>query len=605
MESDPQRTGPENQALASALEAFSRDLLALVRSVRVYPPAHPFLQSISTRLATLLGASLPSPLALGMTSRELILGGRFFGGKATRAAELAAYLHGRKLLRVTWQPEARHSEVIAFAQLLGDPKLAGEELGRALRSRRVFAIDVEPLVLERIHDTFQEAPRGAPQKRGGREAWQWLQSGEPPPEQVAELLASDGFWEAPLETEDGPAGGPRPAEILFRMGERLAAALECLPASQRHKVVERLARVGREISPRELAGVLEAADSAGVLDGPIADVVEQTFGGDKLVDLLAGLVEREGRNTHRLAEVYGRLASGNPDELLDAVKARLSSGEKGGFTVEVWAAVEDFLLGLQESSYMAEDYSSSLEAFAAAGTESPSEAEERDFPGDVDGNLDQVLLGLLLDDADRWGASFLDHLEARLEALSPARLLAVLDEADQGAPGLLDSRPALLETIFRSILAQLRELDPLARRAFLALARTHDRTLLDPVLRTLAEEESISVRRFLVDVVAALPPAATPALVSRMRSAPWYVTRNLAIALGRKGEDVAVPILRELLGHEHPKVRREAILALGGVDAATARDALREVAKARHHSKEDQALAARALGRGRPGEARP
>jgi len=581
--------------LAQSLESFSRDLLALVRAIRVYPPAHPFLQNLTGRLVAMVGGPLPAPLVLGVTSRELSVAGRFVGGKDSRAAELAAFLHGRKVLRVTWTRETGHSDVTRFAELLGDPKLSGEDLGRALRRRRVFAIDLEPLVLERIHEAFQQAPRGAPRKSGGREAWQWLLSGEASPEDIAGLLVSDGLWELPEDGATGAPGAPRPAEVLFRMGERLDAALEHLSSGQRRIVLDRLSQVGRQLSSRELAGILHAADSAGVLDGPLGDVVEETFGGDQLVDLLAGLVEREGRSTRRLAEVYGRLAPGETGELLDEVRSRLASPGKGGFTLEVWEAVEDFLLGAKEGHYMADDYASSLEAFASAAPDAGGPAPEEDFTGAVEDHLDSVLLGLALDDPNLWGRRLLDRLGNRTEELHPTALFQILGEIRAERPGLLDGQGDILERVFRAAIGRLRELDPAGREAFLAFGQAHEGVLLDAVLRVLAEDGNISVRRFLVELVAGFSPAATPALVTRMRSSPWFVTRNLVIALGRKGEGAAVPVLRSLLGHEHPKVRREAILALAHFPGPEARQALRSVASGKGSTREERALAERAL----------
>jgi len=590
----------EDIVLAQRLESFSRDLLALVRAVRVYPPAHPFLQNLTGRLVAMVGDALPAPLVLGVTSRELSVGGRFAGGKDSRAAELAAHLHARKVLRVTWTREATHSDITRFAELLSDPKLSGEDLGRALRRRRVFAIDVEPLVLERVHEAFQQAPRGAPREAGGREAWKWLLSGEASPEDVADLLVSDGLWALPTEESPDATDALRPAEVLFRMGERLDAALEHLSAGQRRIVLDRLAQVGRQLSPRDLAGILQAADSAGVLDGPLGGIVEQTFGGEQLVDLLAGLVEREGRSTRRLAEVYGRLAPAEADQLLNQVRSRLDAPDRGGFSVEVWEAVEDFLLGTRESHYMGADYTSSLEAFAAAAAESEPASAAEEFPGEVDTHLDSVLLGLALDDPALWGRRLLDRLAARADDLAPAELLGMLGNLQEERPQLLEGQAELLEKAFRVGVARLRDLDDAGKEALLAFVRTHERALLDGVLRALAEDGSMSVRRFLVDAVAGLSPAATPAVVSRMRSSPWYVTRNLVIALGRKGEGVAVPVLRSLLGHEHPKVRREAILALGQFTGPLARQALRGIASAKESTREDRALAERVLQRPRP-----
>ena len=56
-----------------------------------------------------------------------------------------------------------------------------------------------------------------------------------------------------------------------------------------------------------------------------------------------------------------------------------------------------------------------------------------------------------------------------------------------------------------------------------------------------------------------------------------------------------MPALRSLLGHDHSKVRREAIIALGQFNSREAREALSEVARGKGTTGEDRGLAARAL----------
>ncbi|MDW7712192.1 MAG: HEAT repeat domain-containing protein [Deferrisomatales bacterium] len=596
MEADRLGSKSDSEPLSGPLEAFSRDLLALVRAVRVYPPGHPFLLGLASRLTAMVGTSLPGPLLLGVTARELVSGPHFAGGPGSRAAELAARLHGRRVLRLTWAQGAEPEEAVRLAEVLGARGLSGDGLTAALRQRGVSAMDLEPLELHRIHDSFREGKAADAREAGGRQAWQWLLKGAASPEQIAGFLTSDAFWEASSEGDPDGAEAPRPGQVLFRLGERLSAALEHLPPGQRDKVLDRLARVGRELSPRDLAGILGAAEATGILEGPVSGVLEDSFQGERLVDLLAALVDREGRNTRRLAEVYGRLAQGQAGELLSVVDARLASPGKTGFTAEVWETVEHFLLDAQEGAFMGDEYSSSLESLAGV----PGEAEATEEPGvadDPERHLDRVVLGLALDDPDRWVPRFLDRVDVRAQTLAPRALLGLLGELDAESPDLLETRPALLDRLLRSLLRHLRRLGPGDREALLAFGRRHERVLLDTALRILGEEESIAGRRFLVELLSAFSPAATPSLVSRVRSAPWYVSRNLAIALGRKGEEAVVPVLRSLLGHDHPKVRREAILALGTLATEAAWAALREAAGSGGRLAEERALAKRVLQR--------
>lgn len=598
---DESRT--QTAEIARALEALSRDLLALFRGVRVYPPGHRFVRDLAGRLVALVARDLPAPLSLGVTSKDLAVGAHLVGGRNTRASELAAFLHGRKVLRVAWDPQTAAADVVGFAEVLADPKPQGEDLPAALRRKKVYGIEVEPLALERIHDLFRETPR-SPADGGetrGREAWLWLLGDEVSPGRVAEILSTDGFWE--VGTGAAPIDAPELTGLLARLGERLGEALDCLPRDQRRRVEDRLARAGRQVSPQALADILRAANSAGVLQGPLGDALEETFGGDKLVDLLAGLVAQEGRSTHRLAEVYGRFGRGKTDDLLPAVRARLASSDKGGFTVEVWDAVEEFLLKRREDPYMDAEYSASLEALAAEAPHAPEAGTSLDFAEDLGEHLDRLLVGLAWHDADGWAGELFDRLEARAPEIDPRALLSLLRDVDGGGQPPLDAHPSLVELAFRRCLDGLKDFDAEDRKALLAFALDHEAVLLDAVLRRLEEEKSIAARRFLVELVAGLSPSSTPALVSRTRSAPWYVARNLTTALGKRREALALPAIRWLIGHEHPKVRREAILALGQFDTPSGREALAEVAARPSSTPEERDLAERALRAPSPGEA--
>jgi hypothetical protein len=413
------------------VEAFARDLLSLIRAVRVYPADHPFLGGLANRLASQVGNELPSALTLGITPRELALGDSFVGAKHRRAAELAALLHGRRLLRLTWHADAGPAEVIAAAGVLAEPRFRGEELQAEL-ARRVRSIEVEPLSLGRIHDAFQEGAREGPPQDEGRAGWLWLLTERLPPREAAEILASDRFWTS-LTTDTGGISAEEAKDLtslLAQMGDRLAAALDCLPPDRRGAVESRLAQVGRAVAPRELASILRAADAAGVLRGPLADALEHTFSSEKLVDLLANLVAQEGRGTRRLAEVYGRFAGGvPPKELVAAVQSRLATPDRGGFAAEIWGTVEEFLLSLQEDPFMGSDYFSSLEAFASGEETAGHPPPELDLGQNAEEDLDGVLAGLAIHDPGGWGQTFLEWLEPRLEGARIPAMLALVGEA--------------------------------------------------------------------------------------------------------------------------------------------------------------------------------
>ncbi|HSH69823.1 MAG TPA: HEAT repeat domain-containing protein, partial [Deferrisomatales bacterium] len=248
---------------------------------------------------------------------------------------------------------------------------------------------------------------------------------------------------------------------------------------------------------------------------------------------------------------------------------------------------------LQESPFMGSEYSATLEHVAAAQLQ--GQVRGVDLTADLEPHLDAVVVGLALHDATGWGTRSQERLAQRIDHADPGALLDLAEELDRGEPALLGTRPDLCERLFHHCSRQVRALEDEQRRALVRFAQRHEEALLDSLFRALLLEEQIAVRRFLVDVVAAFSPATTPSVVSRLRSSPWYVTRNLTIAMGRRREPTTLPVLQSLLQHDHAKVRREAILALGRFGTSEASHSLAAVAQSKRSSAEERSLAARAM----------
>jgi hypothetical protein len=133
---------------------------------------------------------------------------------------------------------------------------------------------------------------------------------------------------------------------------------------------------------------------------------------------------------------------------------------------------------------------------------------------------------------------------------------------DRTFPGLLDSFPFFLKELFQKGLSALTKTSFTEQQALIAFAMNHERCLLDTALKALTEEKKIATRHFLVSLLSCFSSAATPTFVTRTRTSPWYVTRNLAIVLGQQGLPQGLPTLQALSNHPHPKVVREAVKAL-------------------------------------------
>jgi HEAT repeat protein len=88
------------------------------------------------------------------------------------------------------------------------------------------------------------------------------------------------------------------------------------------------------------------------------------------------------------------------------------------------------------------------------------------------------------------------------------------------------------------------------------------RVFIEPLLDRMAEEENMSLRRFMMDRVQSFGGTARPFLLARLDDKRWYVLRNIIVMLRALGPLQEVEQLRPLLKHANQKVRLEVLKSL-------------------------------------------
>lgn len=559
----------EASLLGRKVEAFALNLLHLIRGVRVYPTKHPTLLEVARNVLNSVPLDSMGSLTIGVTSKELIVSGEFVAGKAS---SLASMLHARKVLQLLWTKDATLDDVWTFARVMSTPKLEGEELREKLRSE-VFAIDIEPLKLTQIHtkitDTIKD-PTEAPEQRR-RRAWLVLMSHEAPVEQLASALASQDFWDAAKDewTRSGLGDSEGFAQFLLKLGERLEEALAFLPAGQREEILTYLTQMGKSLAVKDLVRVVgrERQESKRLGLGQASLLRE--IDGARLVELLAGLAAMGEQGARRFVEIYRRFAPvTQSQDILSLVRSRLSQGEESGYSADVWKTVETLILNLTENPFMDAEYSESLELLMSSPE---SIALDEDLPVLLEAPeqyLDHLFLVLGVEEEGLFLKKLVDRIKLRTEQLGPLGILGFLRIVDRTFPRLLDANPYFVRDLFEKGLRVLPKASFAGRQALIHFAMNHEKCLLDTALKTLIEEKKVSTRYFLVNLLSCFSVGATPAFISKSRTGPWYVTRNLAIVLGQQGFPQVLPHLRVLSNHTHPKVKREALKALKRVQSS-------------------------------------
>ncbi len=101
---------------------------------------------------------------------------------------------------------------------------------------------------------------------------------------------------------------------------------------------------------------------------------------------------------------------------------------------------------------------------------------------------------------------------------------------------------------------------------------------IEPLLNHLAVEESISMRRFLMERLAEFGLFIYKPIISRLQDQRWYFLRNLIVLLKNAEDPDVVMALRPLTRHAHPRVRLEAFKTLLSCqDSYTERQILRDL----------------------------
>ena len=555
-------------AFVKNVETFSLELLRLVRALAIYPMEHPSVRSLAEKVVVLAPLDSTGTLSIGVTPIELVIAGQFIAGKSARLANL---LYARKILRIVWTKDVRPEDVLVFSRLLSTPKMEGAELRRKLHAEGVYTLDLEPLEIQQIHgkidDTATDVEVNAVQRR--RQAWMLLMDQDTPTEHVASFLTTDQFWDdARAAWSDlGYGDSEGFTALLLKLGNRFETAISLMPDPQRERVLGYLAEIGKSLSPQDLARIVAREDPEGNNIGRGITSLVQDIDGPRFVDLLAGLAASGNQGTRRLREIYRAFApTTSSEELLGLVRAKLSSPEESGFAAGVWRTVETFILSLTEESFMDTDYSKSLDDVTDSAAHIPVEEEVPGPQEDLTRHLDHVILSLAGTEDDSWQKRLLHRLETYIEQLDLSRVFGLVRLIDDVVPELIDSEPILTRTLFRMGLASVSKANVEDRQALFEFSLRHERVLLQYVLKALSEEERISVRYFLVDLLSHFSAAATPVYISKARNSPWQLTRNLVVVLAQQGYPQAVPALKTLSKHPHPNVRKEALKALKTIE---------------------------------------
>ena len=593
-----------HDAEAGRVEQILFDIARVHHWTGLYAPGHPILAGrIDGLRASLSEEARREPsrsLLLGIARDRVLFRDRFFGGDHPLVSNFTEVLFRRHVATMEIAEEVTAGELTVFFRCLHD-----------LRSGKIDAPPEEYLIREGIRGirlspvNYKEVlSRGIPaaeasaRSESQQEAlWRTLLS--------AHLSTGDDEWKIMKELGEFPellpqimkravsaaVGGPAAPsaaggapglitpDVLRQMFRRLGLALKALPAKRRKDLLGLLAE---GVAPPGAEG--ESPVSEATLS--IARSMAEAYSDREFLELLASLLSLEEKGEKRLLRIFEIIAAerdvrGSLLPLLRTWK-RENLREKKYFAAKTWETIEGLLLDRGGKAHVEEDHADFLERLSTSPEKVPGGAPRGKFALPFAEEAIRrrgltVLVELLL--SEKRDADFLDLLAALEETiprliderdfvLLDRVLSSFLDAAESEAPARRDAANNALRAVdFPRIVAAILATPGSLKeeQGGAALLSKHGSLAADALLQKLQVEEGTGRRKTLLSLVLRIGEQAVPSILSRIEGQRWFFRRNLCFLLGEIGSPAGIPALVDMLSAREPKVRREAIQALGKI----------------------------------------
>jgi len=593
------------------VEGLLLDLARVCHWSGLYQPGHPFLaervKPVHAALASRVAREPGKRLLLGIARDRVLYRDVFLGEGNPLISHFTEPLYLRQVATLGFGEDAAPDGLLAFFRSLQDSKSgkSDESPEAFLQREQVPGIFLYPYNYKEVLSRRIVRPEdGIDLSAHGDMLWRMLltaniSGADGEKKVVEELSESPELIPAILrrarafaEKGSAPSGAQAatdeesvPPEVLRRIFHRLGETLRGLPEERKKRILRFL-----DEGLGGMEGAREEDPAAAALSVPVsfAQALATDYTDEEFLDLLATLLSSEEKGGERLRKIFEIIAADRDvrGSLLPRLneRARESLRAKEYYAVKTWETVEKLLLSRSEDAYLEADHTRLMEVLSS-GTGAQAAAANVRPP-------DPALFASFEEEArHRQGTVVLLELLAREE--NEAEFLDLLEEIRKFVPNLISRKEfALLETVLRA-LSSLREKAPgrgpdevlqvfkevdfghivdlyLSREVCLEDAAripvfiaAFGEEAIHAVLDRLLMEQEANRRRLLLSLAARMGSAAAPAILERLSDPRWYFVRNLCILLGEIGFRGAAQGLVRVLEHPDPRVRREAVLALG------------------------------------------
>jgi len=566
--------------LTQGLTEFS----ILRRYVNIYPKQHPSIAPCARKVIGIFNriATESGDLTIGIARDELLIADSSLGKKNPVFQDVAKSLFAHEIAAVTFLPDIEINELLAFIDLINtsQEKIVGRGgVVRAVYEAGIRRIQITEIDYGAFRLTEEETITAASPvsiEHTTSLLWERFVRGV-----INDVLDQEGSPAVSYSRVD-PA---MLAEMINQQqgetakGRTLSyaqAIVQFFRKAKRDGSSDGIDRVGQfinqlnpELRKEFLISTLEALKD----DRKMAGQLLVELSSDAIFDALVEMNTRGETVSPYLRALMERLSSlGVSNDVFSAAR------ENGGYNrTELAGKLKTILQDDQVELFLPVDYEAQLRSIITTEQVSAAEMEERelllasitDHPLELQVNA--VILNLLEqpsgeDRPEVLKQHIVDMLAYFLEIGDYATLCGIYDRL----AGNIDNQalrqellyffatPDFINEVLNSIAiwgkAKYGDIQSLISRV--------GTPFLNPALDRLAEEESMSQRRFYMERLQEFGNAAIESAVVRLRDDRWYVVRNMLVLLRTLEATQTVNQVRRLLSHSNPRVHQEVLRTL-------------------------------------------
>jgi len=597
--------------------ALARALATAARNWALYPPEHPALAASITRLSETISQTVAgAAFTFGVTPKTLLVAGYPLPEEQS-VTEAARLLHDHDLLQLTFLGDPEPAALQSLLALLArNPEELRAEGGPAQAwdaaphtSIAIDQIDYEKILedrnvdieVEKRDDIWRSVVNAIVE---GRTTFDSVQ------QQRLLEIAGSAFEIKELATAvsapkcniDGSPMITTQAAIVLATFRHLAGIVTVMDPERLPQVMRNFAAATTSLDPHVVMQIMQTDE--GMQEAPVVNTIAQAFDDDKVAELLATALSKDGKASARLARIFDTIApdAERKQRVLRTTKNLLSEHDFGRSSQfkAVWNSMEELLLTYNEAPFVSQAYQASLEGAVGrsemfASRDLPPELSEwvESLQQDNVRSLSVLLITDLLrieTNEDRAVeiagdmAILADDLFLSGDFSNSALVLRELRKASEGKVAPAAARAAL-STIGESIAlreaaSMLSDFDEATLATFIECCESIGPIsirALHPVLQSDTETPAFVRARDLTQRFGAAGVNYIAPLVDDSR---WFVQRTAAALLGATRSPDAVAPLQGLLRRSDPRVLRQAVAALAGIDDPAAARAVQTALRA-------------------------